>query len=477
MKNNNPLFAFTLMLILISSCRTNRNKQENLLTAKPHVEDSIRYNVPKSPRLCDHIKAEKQFVNIGDCKLYCEVEGEGVPLVLIHGGPGGTHHCFHPWLTAASKQFKVIYYDQRGCGLSDFNSGKGYSFEQTVDDLENLRKALKIDKWIVLGHSFGGGVAQYYTIKYPQAVIGQILVGSGPMINNPEMKSTNENWFLNKQEKQKADEILALIMAGKLSYAQYFYNSDINGGWKRQNFLKPTEERQVQMATYDIVFDPAFNSDFESYDFGHAFDGCPIPTLICEGKYDSLWSAKKVPMFRENHPNSTYKLFEKSSHNIYSDEPELFVNTVSSWANSIKVTDNKKVEEWQTATSLLLKDQLSLIDKRKEFIHLVKAGNIVSIKQCYDKFKMNRKDIPLFSEPTMNQLAYSYLAQNRSDMAIELFTLIVKEYPQSWNAFDSLGEAYLKAGKKDLAIANYKKSVELNPNNKAGIEELKNLSQ
>lgn len=466
---------FTSTLILMVGCHGNYTQQENLLTAKPHIEDSICYNVPKSSRLCDHMKVEKQFVTIGDCKLYCEVEGEGVPLVLIHGGPGGTHHCFHPWLTAASKQFKVIYYDQRGCGLSDFKAGEGYSFEQTVKDLENLRKALKIDKWIVMGHSFGGAVAQFYTIKYPRAVIGQILVGSVPMINNPELKSTNENWFLNKQEKQKADEILQLIIAGKLTYEQYFYNSSINGGWKRQNFVKPTVERQAQMASYDIVFDKAFSSDFDSYNFEHAFDNCPIPTLICEGKYDSLWSAKKVPLFRKNHPNSTFKQFEESSHNIYSDEPELFVNTVSSWANSIKVIDNQKVVEWQTATSLLLRDQLCLIDMRKEFIQLVKKGNIVSIKQYYDKFKMNRKDIPLFSEPAMNSLAYSYLSQNKLNIAIELFTLIMKEYPLSWNAFDSLGEAYLKAGKNDLAIANYKKSVELNPRNKTGIEILKKL--
>jgi cytochrome c-type biogenesis protein CcmH/NrfG len=53
----------------------------------------------------------------------------------------------------------------------------------------------------------------------------------------------------------------------------------------------------------------------------------------------------------------------------------------------------------------------------------------------------------------------------------------VQEYPKFWNAYDSLGEAYLNAGKKDLAAQNYQKSVELNPKNQSGIDALKKLSE
>jgi cytochrome c-type biogenesis protein CcmH/NrfG len=53
----------------------------------------------------------------------------------------------------------------------------------------------------------------------------------------------------------------------------------------------------------------------------------------------------------------------------------------------------------------------------------------------------------------------------------------VQEYPQSSNTYDSLGEAYAKAGKKDLAIQNYEKSLQLNPDNKNAVDRLKKLKE
>ena len=59
--------------------------------------------------------------------------------------------------------------------------------------------------------------------------------------------------------------------------------------------------------------------------------------------------------------------------------------------------------------------------------------------------------------------------------AIEIFKLNVEAYPDSWNVHDSLGEAYMNDGQKDLAIKYYEKSIELNPDNKNGKETLKRL--
>jgi CubicO group peptidase (beta-lactamase class C family) len=71
--------------------------------------------------------------------------------------------------------------------------------------------------------------------------------------------------------------------------------------------------------------------------------------------------------------------------------------------------------------------------------------------------------------------AYHFLFAGQTDAAIQIFQLEVQEYPKFWNAYDSLGEAYLKAGQKDLAMKNYQKSVELNPQNQSGIDALKKL--
>lgn len=68
-------------------------------------------------------------------------------------------------------------------------------------------------------------------------------------------------------------------------------------------------------------------------------------------------------------------------------------------------------------------------------------------------------------ESHLNGVGYAFLRQNQVNEAIELFNFMVSEFPQSANAYDSRGEAYMRAGNKELAIADYRKSLELNPNN------------
>jgi tetratricopeptide (TPR) repeat protein len=63
----------------------------------------------------------------------------------------------------------------------------------------------------------------------------------------------------------------------------------------------------------------------------------------------------------------------------------------------------------------------------------------------------------------LNRLGYMLVKQNRLDDAIEILKLNVSQYPKSWNVYDSLGEAYLKKGENQLAIKNYEKALELNP--------------
>jgi len=78
-------------------------------------------------------------------------------------------------------------------------------------------------------------------------------------------------------------------------------------------------------------------------------------------------------------------------------------------------------------------------------------------------------------ENSLNTMGYHLLQQKKVDEAIKVFQRNVQEYPNASNPYDSLAEAYMIAGQKDLAIKNYEKSVELNPNNKNGLENLKKL--
>jgi tetratricopeptide (TPR) repeat protein len=86
-----------------------------------------------------------------------------------------------------------------------------------------------------------------------------------------------------------------------------------------------------------------------------------------------------------------------------------------------------------------------------------------------------RLDAGLLSEWSVNALGYKYMAKNDMSVAITLFKFNVYHYSESANAYDSLGEAYMKMGKNDLAIQNYKKSLSLDPQNQNAKQMLDNI--
>ena len=105
------------------------------------------------------------------------------------------------------------------------------------------------------------------------------------------------------------------------------------------------------------------------------------------------------------------------------------------------------------------------------------AGKIIEEHQISSPFgEMSRQTgISEGVEWDMNTTGYKLLADKKINEAIEVFRLNIKLYPNAWNAYDSLGEAYALAGNKKLAIENYEKSMQLNPKNENGRQWLAKL--
>ncbi len=105
---------------------------------------------------------------------------------------------------------------------------------------------------------------------------------------------------------------------------------------------------------------------------------------------------------------------------------------------------------------------------------IMRRGSEAAVAQYRDLWQSHRAGYD-FAEPRLNELGYILLRHDRTADAIAIFTLNVEEYPKSGNVYDSLAEAYEKSGQKDLAVANYRKSVEIDPKNQHGQERLKAL--
>ena len=135
----------------------------------------------KSYEFFPEIEPNKEYqIPCGDIhKIYVEESGNpnGQPIIFLHGGPGGgcgskQRRFFDP------TYYRIILFDQRGCGKSE---PLGETLENTTDylinDIETIRKHLKIEKWIIFGGSWGSSLALAYGIKYSQNLKGLILRG------------------------------------------------------------------------------------------------------------------------------------------------------------------------------------------------------------------------------------------------------------------------------------------------------------
>lgn len=103
-----------------------------------------------------------------------------------------------------------------------------------------------------------------------------------------------------------------------------------------------------------------------------------------------------------------------------------------------------------------------------------KAGVAAAVAR-YRELKASRAAEFDLSEAQLNRLGYELLRQKQDAGAIEIFKLNVEAFPESGNVYDSLAEAYMKAGEKELAIKNYAKSLERSPGNRNAVEQLATL--
>lgn len=111
----------------------------------------------------------------------------------------------------------------------------------------------------------------------------------------------------------------------------------------------------------------------------------------------------------------------------------------------------------------------------KHLYEIIESSDIGTALSLYPMLKTEEGESFNFAEQELNSLGYHLLRSDRVDEAIEIFKLNIEAYPEAFNVYDSMGEAYMIAGNSELAIKNYKKSVELNPKNFGGIEKLKEL--
>jgi len=191
----------------------------------------------------------------------------------------------------------------------------------------------------------------------------------------------------------------------------------------------------------------------------------------------------------------TGDLFGEAGNVGFDDINKTAVNNWYSALNSVLLPENeiKYVVRGHNRTTMnrevltiFYNNVKSLWDKFNEGKELYNAENLKQILDKsgldssiaeFHKLRTTEKDKYFFLEGGLNNVAYDLLNQNKVKEAIEIFKMNVELFPESFNVYDSLGEAYMKAGNKELAIENYEKSLKLNPESQSGKDALKRLNE
>jgi len=117
----------------------------------------------------------------GRARLFARDIGVGDAIVVVHGGPDFDQSYLSPELDRLRYTFRLVYYDQRGRGRSAKGvSAADVTIASEVSDLDTVRRSLGLDRFVLLGHSWGGVIAMAYTVSHPRHVSALVLMNCAP---------------------------------------------------------------------------------------------------------------------------------------------------------------------------------------------------------------------------------------------------------------------------------------------------------
>jgi proline iminopeptidase len=261
--------------------------------------------------------------------IYYEVLGAGLgtPLVVVNGGPGFDHTYLHlsPAWDALAKNRRVIMYDQRGNGhsLGD-HKAQTFTLKDQVDDLEALRAHLGINRMELLGHSWGGFLVMAYAAVHPERIDRLIIVDSAA----PQWKDTI---FLFKEIYPQTEE-----RRDALAFAEEMGDKDAVEKriheYLTMLFYSP-EKRDIFVAALPAtVFrkevNEAVSADLGRFDLNPEIAKFKFPVLVMCGRFDINVAPLVAYRIHKAIPGSKFRVFERSGHLPFYEEPDAFVLAV-----------------------------------------------------------------------------------------------------------------------------------------------------
>jgi proline-specific peptidase len=262
-------------------------------------------------------------------------EGDGTPLLCLHGGPGSTHHNLES-LEALADRRRVIFYDQLGCGNSDRPDNPAlWTVDRFVEELAQVRAALQLDRLHLFGSSWGGMLAMQYVLDRRPELQSLILCGSPASM--PRWAADCEE-LLGQQPAEVSKVIRDHETDGFTACPEY---QAAILGFYREHFcrLNPWPaglERSfagVGHVVYHTMNGPSeftVTGTLKDWDVMDRLGDIKVPTLLVGGRYDECRPAHLEEM-RRRIPGSRLAIIEDASHLCSAEQPAEFSTIINSF--------------------------------------------------------------------------------------------------------------------------------------------------
>lgn len=282
-------------------------------------------------------KFTPQNIIIDGYNINVETLGEGSPIFFFAGGPGNSHDYMQGSFGHYYKTHQVVFIDMLGCGLSDdAKNVSEYTIANNVHIVEEVRKALKLDKISLVGHSYGTVVAQAYAVAFPENVNKMVLING---FHSGEMWQDNCNNYNYLQKKYFPEKWIKIDSLRSLGYVSsdkefqkiygsfpskhiYYHNMSLKQRVPKTSFRGWSLDVYYAIIGRDADF--YVGGDMIDTDFRKELKKMDFPTLIIAGRYDGVSTPQYATQYKKFMPQATFVMFENSSHNPYLEEPEKF---------------------------------------------------------------------------------------------------------------------------------------------------------
>jgi proline iminopeptidase len=255
--------------------------------------------------------------------LHVEEVGDGLPLICLHGGPGLDHTMFRPWLDPLADEFRLLYVDERGQGRSDRVDPSGLTLSVWAGDVDLLAAALGLERFALLGHSFGAIIATTHAIERGTAA-GYVLSGGGDSSAGLDADVTAslealgeggaaiaESWENEKTVQTEAE--FAALMEAQLPF---HFHGAVPPGFGAGTIYAPEVLRH------------AANAGYGDFDYGPHLERVRRPTLVVVGEHDRTTTPRAARVLHEGIAGSELLVVRDAGHMSYVEAQATYLDGV-----------------------------------------------------------------------------------------------------------------------------------------------------